>query len=400
MNEDVKSENLRIHSRADELITCLEGEIAKRDEEMAACRVAVENCEVFRARIAELEDLVLSLQCKAIESDDLRSELTVIKAQAEAFKSEELRIDTYHAGEHSGFLHTNETAVRITHLPTGAYVESKDERSVHRNKQKCLDMLPAAIEAKAQGVVMPEHETSTPSSKWASAGESDPHGKAYDCERAELSMGEYTDDELANAVFMHDHRSFDIVATMRGEPGSIVLLTAAKDRIRWLSRSLDKALARLNGAPVQQVSVPDGFVLADKKALGTVLQALVNAPHHIRELQVTRTPVELFSDNPINVLIANYEAPAAPAADAWIPVGERLPGDQGHDSEEVLCFLNGHCSLLDNECRQGGGWGVRLGYYDADIGTFRVFGRPESHVTHWMPLPAAPIKIEANRHDQ
>lgn len=31
MNEDVKSENLRIHSRADELIACLEGEIAKRD---------------------------------------------------------------------------------------------------------------------------------------------------------------------------------------------------------------------------------------------------------------------------------------------------------------------------------------------------------------------------------
>ena len=62
--------------------------------------------------------------------------------------------------------------------------------------------------------------------------------------------------------------------------------------------------------------VPDGYVLADKKALGTVLQALVNAPHHIRELQVTRQPVELFSDNPINVLIANYEAPASPAAPA------------------------------------------------------------------------------------
>ena len=58
---------------------------------------------------------------------------------------DELRIDTYHAGEHSGFLHTNEIAVRITHLPTGAYVESKDERRVHRNKQMCLDMLPAAI---------------------------------------------------------------------------------------------------------------------------------------------------------------------------------------------------------------------------------------------------------------
>ena len=36
-------------------IACLEGEIAKRDEELASCRIAVENCELFRARIGELE---------------------------------------------------------------------------------------------------------------------------------------------------------------------------------------------------------------------------------------------------------------------------------------------------------------------------------------------------------
>ena len=68
-------------ARAEQLIACLEGEIAKRDEELAACRVAVENCEVFRARVVELEDLVLSLQCKAIEGDELRAELAAIKAQ-------------------------------------------------------------------------------------------------------------------------------------------------------------------------------------------------------------------------------------------------------------------------------------------------------------------------------
>ena len=47
-------------SKAEQLIACLEGEIAKRDEELAACRVAVENCEVFRARIGELEGLLLA----------------------------------------------------------------------------------------------------------------------------------------------------------------------------------------------------------------------------------------------------------------------------------------------------------------------------------------------------
>ena len=41
---------------AEQLIACLEGEIAKRDEELAACRVSVENCEVFRAELATIKE--------------------------------------------------------------------------------------------------------------------------------------------------------------------------------------------------------------------------------------------------------------------------------------------------------------------------------------------------------
>ena len=92
MNEEIKPENLRIHSRADELIACLEGEIAKRDEELAACRVAVENCELFRARIAELEQdlayfpstvrlLAETVTEREAEINHLRAELAAIKAQ-------------------------------------------------------------------------------------------------------------------------------------------------------------------------------------------------------------------------------------------------------------------------------------------------------------------------------
>jgi hypothetical protein len=176
------------------------------------------------------------------------------------------------------------------------------------------------------------------------------------------------------------------------------------------SEVLNAASDRLKAAPVQQVSVPDGF------CIGAWRDALEKIAKYAPQVNcAARTELERAGLIAVHALIAfsapqfrhargtqtaSNAAPAAPAADAWIPVSERLPGDQGHDSEEVLCFLNGHCSLLDNERRQGGGWGNRLGYYDADIGTFRVFGRPESHVTHWMPLPAAPIKIEANRHDQ
>jgi hypothetical protein len=90
-----------------------------------------------------------------------------------------------------------------------------------------------------------EKVETTPSAKWRENGEQDPHGERYSCERAALALGRMTDDELANAVFMHDHRGLDIEAILSGEPSSIGLLTAAKDRIRWLSRSLEEAIAQL-----------------------------------------------------------------------------------------------------------------------------------------------------------
>ncbi|MEN7527888.1 hypothetical protein [Cupriavidus sp. DL-D2] len=79
-----------------------------------------------------------------------------------------------------------------------------------------------------------------PAAQWRTAREADPFGTTYDCARAALCLGRMTDDELANAVFLHNHRDFDLGAAMSGEPSSIVLLTAAKERIRWLSRALER----------------------------------------------------------------------------------------------------------------------------------------------------------------
>ena len=74
----------------------------------------------------------------------------------------------------------------------------------------------------------------------------------------------------------------------------------------------------------------------------------------------------------------------------WIRVEDQLPGEQGHDSDDVLVFLMGHCRLTDMDCRRGRGWGIRIGFYDADISAFRVYGMPEHAVTHWQPMPDAP----------
>jgi len=86
----------------------------------------------------------------------------------------------------------------------------------------------------------------TPSSRWSAAGGEDPHEGRYDCERADLAMGDMTDDELANAVFMHGNESPRIEDVLAGKAMMpIAYLTAAKDRIRWLSRSLEKARAAI-----------------------------------------------------------------------------------------------------------------------------------------------------------
>ena len=184
-------------NKSEELIACLEGEIAKRDEELAACRVAVENCEVFRARIVELEG---DLKCAHSMLAEVSKAGMALRAELSALKEQ----DT--VGEVVGWYRLDRP-YEMTSYPSVC-------ATWHRLGAPVAPLYAAPVsEAKAQGVVMPEG-WNVPRPMWKDARQ--PYGNPLN----------HADIEAAE--------KFNL--------------------------ALDE-VARLNAAPVQQVSVPDGWKL-------------------------------------------------------------------------------------------------------------------------------------------
>jgi len=140
----------------------------------------------------------------------------------------ELRIDTFRASG-AGGQHVNKTdsAIRVTHLPTGIVVECQDSRSQHKNREKALSVLAARIRDKQ----LSEQQAKTASTRKSLIGSGD---RSERIRTYNFPQGRVTDHRINLTLYKIDR-------IMDGEIDEIVDALAAEYQAEQLASLTEEA---------------------------------------------------------------------------------------------------------------------------------------------------------------
>ena len=140
----------------------------------------------------------------------------------------ELRIDTFRASG-AGGQHVNKTesAIRVTHLPTGIVVECQDSRSQHKNREKALSVLAARIRDKQ----LREQQAKTASTRKSLIGSGD---RSERIRTYNFPQGRVTDHRINLTLYKIDR-------IMDGELDELVDALAAEHQTEQLAQLAEEA---------------------------------------------------------------------------------------------------------------------------------------------------------------
>jgi peptide chain release factor 1 len=142
-------------------------------------------------------------------------------------RDEDLRIDTFRAGG-AGGQHINKTdsAVRITHLPTGMVVACQDERSQHKNRAKAMQVL----QSRLLDLQISERESKESAERKSQVGTGDRSAKVR---TYNFPQGRLTDHRIGLTLYR-------LESVMQGEIQEIIdalAMEANADKLKALERA-------------------------------------------------------------------------------------------------------------------------------------------------------------------